>query len=252
MWPPVGSVRAPVEHADVVQSQEPALEHVAAFGVLAIHPPREVQHQLVEHAFQERDVALAAVLLAVDLEHAPRGPGVHRRIHVAERPLVRRHLAVRVHVPLAREQHELVLGELRIDERQAESQWNARSHAAYHGYSHLSGIEITSALFRCAHSRLRPCLRLSGGGGVARVAVQPFRHVVIEELLAPDHAGEGLALHVRGVIAVDAVLQRRVELVGLAFACRDHAREVRERLREALAGAGARARCARRPPGSSP
>ena len=25
-------------------------------------------------------------------------------------------------------------------------QWNARSHAAYHGYSHLSGIEMTSAL----------------------------------------------------------------------------------------------------------
>ena len=24
--------------------------------------------------------------------------------------------------------------------------WNARSHAAYHGYSHLSGMEITSAL----------------------------------------------------------------------------------------------------------
>ena len=26
------------------------------------------------------------------------------------------------------------------------TQWNARSHAAYHGYSHLSGIEMTSAL----------------------------------------------------------------------------------------------------------
>ena len=26
------------------------------------------------------------------------------------------------------------------------TQWNARSHAAYQGYSHLSGMEITSAL----------------------------------------------------------------------------------------------------------
>ena len=26
------------------------------------------------------------------------------------------------------------------------TQWNARSHAAYHGYSHLSGIEMTSSL----------------------------------------------------------------------------------------------------------
>ena len=25
-------------------------------------------------------------------------------------------------------------------------QWKARSHAAYHGYSHLSGIEMTSPL----------------------------------------------------------------------------------------------------------
>src|SRR5580765_6561297 len=30
--------------------------------------------------------------------------------------------------------------------------WNARSHAAYHGYSHLSGIEITSAFTMCAQA----------------------------------------------------------------------------------------------------
>src|SRR5664279_3521913 len=33
-----------------------------------------------------------------------------------------------------------------------EIQWKARSHAAYHGYSHLSGIEIISALFKWHHS----------------------------------------------------------------------------------------------------
>ncbi len=27
-------------------------------------------------------------------------------------------------------------------------QWNAKSQAAYHGYSHLSGMEITSALYK--------------------------------------------------------------------------------------------------------
>src|SRR5690349_10490813 len=51
--------------------------------------------------------------------------------------------------------------------------WKARSHAAYHGYSHLSGIEITSALLRCIHSRLRPCNRCGGGGGCAG---SPFNH----------------------------------------------------------------------------
>ena len=34
-------------------------------------------------------------------------------------------------------------------------QWNARSHAAYHGYSHLSGIEITWSFTMWYHSRLR-------------------------------------------------------------------------------------------------
>src|SRR5262249_25602335 len=33
--------------------------------------------------------------------------------------------------------------------------WNARSHAAYHGYSHLSGMEITSLLSMWNHSGLR-------------------------------------------------------------------------------------------------
>ena len=36
------------------------------------------------------------------------------------------------------------------------TQWKARSHAAYQGYSHLSGMEMTSALLRCIQSLLRP------------------------------------------------------------------------------------------------
>ena len=34
-------------------------------------------------------------------------------------------------------------------------QWNARSHAAYHGYSHVSGIEITSWFSMWNHDSLR-------------------------------------------------------------------------------------------------
>ena len=51
--PAGGQLRAAVEHADVVEAEESALEDVAALGVLAIHPPGEVQHQLVEHALEE-------------------------------------------------------------------------------------------------------------------------------------------------------------------------------------------------------
>jgi hypothetical protein len=35
------------------------------------------------------------------------------------------------------------------------AQWNARSHAANHGYSHLSGMEMTSPATMWNHSVLR-------------------------------------------------------------------------------------------------
>ncbi len=54
-----GEGRAAVEHADVVQAQEAALEDVHALGVLAVDPPGEVEQQLVEDALQEGAVAFA-------------------------------------------------------------------------------------------------------------------------------------------------------------------------------------------------
>ena len=72
-WPPVGSGRAAIEHADVVEAEKSALEDVHALGVLAVHPPGEVEQQLVEDALEERAVAGAAALL-VDLVDAPARP----------------------------------------------------------------------------------------------------------------------------------------------------------------------------------
>ena len=40
--------------------------------------------------------------------------------------------------------------------RAIETQWNARSQAAYQGYSHGSGMEMTSKLFMCHQALLRP------------------------------------------------------------------------------------------------
>ena len=51
--------RAAVEDADIVEPEKPALEDVAALGVLAVHPPGEIQHQLVEDAFEEMPGRLA-------------------------------------------------------------------------------------------------------------------------------------------------------------------------------------------------
>ena len=104
MKPPVGSGFDAVEHADVVQSEKAALEDVAAAGVLAVHPPGEIQHQLVENAL-EKGRSPCPFSAAVDLVDAPGGPGMHRRIDVAERPFIGGQLAVRMHVPFARQQH---------------------------------------------------------------------------------------------------------------------------------------------------
>src|ERR1700757_846167 len=82
-------------------------------------------------------------------------------------------------------------------------QWNARSHAAYQGYSHLSGIEMMSALFRCCHSELRRRL--------AWVAVLPLTNIEIIELLAPDHARKGLPLYPASVIVSNTKLNAVVK-----------------------------------------
>ena len=72
-------------------------------------------------------------------------PGMDGRIDIRKVELVSGQLAVRVHVPFAQEKHELLLGKIRVQPRDGK-QWNARCQAAYQGYSHLSGMEMTSRL----------------------------------------------------------------------------------------------------------
>ncbi len=45
------------------------------------------------------------------------------------------------------------------------TQWKARSHAANHGYSHLSGIDMMSKASKLRHRLLRPSRRAAGGVG---------------------------------------------------------------------------------------
>src|SRR6476619_7388412 len=44
----VGKRRATIEHAYVVQAEKSALKNIHSRSVLAVHPPSEVQWQLVE------------------------------------------------------------------------------------------------------------------------------------------------------------------------------------------------------------
>src|SRR5262245_55497576 len=105
---------AAIEYADVVEAEEPALKHVSPGYVLSIHPPTEVEHQLVEHALQVDAVTLPSGL-SVGLVNLPGSPGVHWRIGVAERPLVAWELAVRVLELVPGQQQDLPLGELGVD-----------------------------------------------------------------------------------------------------------------------------------------
>src|SRR6266536_5692352 len=74
----------------------------------------------MEYPLQERQITLAAALL-LDLVDAPGRPGQHRWVDIAEGPLVGRDLAVWVLVPLAAQQNQLLLGELRVDQRKRDT-----------------------------------------------------------------------------------------------------------------------------------
>ena len=95
--------------------------------------------------------------------------------------------------------------------------WKARSHAAYHGYSHLSGIEMTSSLTMWNQLRLR-IAAARPRSGVDVVLLEPAVEVEVVVLLAPQHPGQRLAHHRRLVRVVGRRGDRGVELVGLGDA----------------------------------
>ena len=71
-------------------------------------------------------------------------------------------------------------------------------------------------------------------GRLPRIALQPLAHVVIEELLAPDHPGQRCAG--RAAVLRHAVLQTLVEPVGFLPPLLHDGVEARERLRVRLSG----------------
>ena len=183
-------VRA-IDRADVVQPHEAALEQVVAFRVLQVDPPGEVDQQLVEDLAEEVEVAAA-----VDGEHLQRGPGLHRRVHVAEVPLVGGQRPVRVLEPLPAQQDQLVLGERRVHVREGdavEGQVPGREPRVLPLVRHrhqVEGIEV-------APFGVAPALPLRRGRRLGGVTVEPAGHVVVVQLLAPQHPGEGLPHHHR-------------------------------------------------------
>src|SRR5690349_21484501 len=58
-----GQRLAAIEDADIVEAKEAPLKQIAPLSVLAVDPPGEIEHQLVEGALQERQVARIAAAL---------------------------------------------------------------------------------------------------------------------------------------------------------------------------------------------
>ena len=113
---------------------------------------------------------------AVDAVDLPGRPRVHRRVHVAEGPLVRRQLTVGVHRPLAAQQQQLLLGRGRVDVRQrdaVEGEVPRGEPRVLPLVRHADDVgERQVAPRDVAPARSRPLRRR---GRVGRVAVEPLR-----------------------------------------------------------------------------
>ncbi len=215
-----GGQVGPVDRADVIQAEEAALKHAPVTGVLAVDPPGEVDQQLVEDPGQEIEVAAA-----VDGEHLQRRPRVHRRVDVAEVPLVRRQRPLQVLEPLPADQDQLVLGERRVQVRQGdgvEGQVPGGEPGILPLVRHRDDVEPVEV----APLGVPPALAHRRRFRLGRVPVQPAGDVVVEQLLTPQHPGGRLPQHQRLIRARAGRCQLGIELIGLGLALGHHLIEV--------------------------
>ena len=111
---------AAVEDADVVEAEKAPLEHIVAVAIDLVHPAGEIQQQLVVAPLQPGPI-LPAVQAFLHVVDPPDSPGMHGGIQVVELPLVGRQLAAGVLELLEEQKPELVLRELRVDQRERDA-----------------------------------------------------------------------------------------------------------------------------------
>src|SRR5437868_1011297 len=70
-----------------------------------------------------------------------------------------------------------------------------------------------------------------------RIPVEPFPHIEVIKLLAPQHPGKGLALYAARILVGNAFLQGSVEFIRLGNAPDEYVVESDERIRAMIAGA---------------
>ena len=172
---------------------------------------------LLKAARRKRHVRLAAqgLLRAVQEQGCK---GVDRRVHVAEVPFVGGNLPVGVQVEPMQHQVHLLLREIRVDDREwqrVEGQIPGRVPGVLPLVRHRDDVFIDHV------EPLRvPGAMIAGMERIGIVFLQPAVPVEEEELLAPQHAGQGLAHHVGGVRGDGRRGHGTVELVRLLEAGR--------------------------------
>ena len=186
--------RASVEYTDVIQPEETSFKHVVAVGILTVDPPGEIDQQFMKCAFQKIHIALAFHLL-LGLVHFQYGPGLYGRIHIREVPLIRRKLPIGFHIPLPHDQQQLVLGKGRIRQRQRntlKSQIPRGIPGELPFVRHRNDILV----FQMLPIMVPAILLMWAMIRDAIALIDPSFHIVMIKLLAPEHAGKGLALDV--------------------------------------------------------
>src|ERR1044071_2024772 len=155
----------------------------------------------MENSFEKCAIALAAPF-SLDLVDAPGCPREHRRIHIAEIPLVSGDVAVWMLIPLAHDQIELALGKCRIDQRQ----WNAMKGKVPRripGKFPLIRHRHDTLVVKMTPLGVAPVVTFLWRRRKSRIAFEPLLHDVVIELLAPKHSGQRLALN-RAVLPAQA------------------------------------------------
>ena len=175
-----------IEHSDVIEAEESALENVFAFGILPIHPPSKGKQHFMEDRFQKCAITFAG-LLALDLINPPRRPGEDGGVHVTKIPFVRGNVTVRMLIPFAHNNIDLAFGEMRIDqcERDAMKTQVPRSvpwkfPSIGHGHDALI-VEVSP--FGVASVPAR-----GWGRRICRIPNKPLLYNIMVKLLGPKHS----------------------------------------------------------------
>ena len=164
-WPPVGSGCERSKTPMLSSPRKPPGEEVPSLRVLAVHPPREVEQQLLERAREEQRGRAArgrrsSCRRASRPTRAPAGS--RRRTRTRTRGSARSG-ACTTRAAAAAAAPSRSAGSIARER----DMWKARSHAAYHGILPLVRHRDDVAVVEVRPIGVAPVRRSAGGGGLA-------------------------------------------------------------------------------------